>query len=236
MTPEFDKLYYQLIKESNDSIIAYARSKGYTIGPVFHGSNYYAYYPGQKLNWFNTKGERGAAFFSSDQSIANQYGQDVYKAFLKSNTPFIVECVGKSWQGLSDDLEVVSTLTESHKNHIKEQKKKSIDIITQLMVKYDESISPKHNTLADLMIEGNNLSIDGIVKMIRRFGYDVAIFKNVKDSPIHDDQMYKQHISTTYAVLDAKCIKSAELETRNDDGNIIPLNQRFDDTTSDIRF
>jgi len=63
-------------------------------------------------------------------------------------------------------------------------------------------------------------------------GHDGLIVKNVMDAVDHSDKTR----STVYVVKDASQIKSADPITRNDAGNVIPLLQRFNPESNDIRF
>jgi len=63
-------------------------------------------------------------------------------------------------------------------------------------------------------------------------GHDGLIVKNVMDAVDHDDKTR----STVYVVKDSSQIKSADPATYDDQGNLIPLSQRFDTSNQDIRF
>ena len=63
-------------------------------------------------------------------------------------------------------------------------------------------------------------------------GHDSVIIRNVMDAVDHDDKTR----STVYVVKSAEQIKSADPITRDDQGNVIPLSQRFNSESNDIRF
>lgn len=54
-------------------------------------------------------------------------------------------------------------------------------------------------------------------------GYDSVVFKNIIDGDARDSSF----IGTVYAVFEPEQIKSADLVTYDDEGNIIPLSERF---------
>ncbi|MDD6340752.1 MAG: hypothetical protein PUA50_00285 [Eubacteriales bacterium] len=54
-------------------------------------------------------------------------------------------------------------------------------------------------------------------------GYDSVVFKNIIDGDARDSSF----IGTVYAVFKSEQIKSADLVTYDDEGNIIPLSERF---------
>ena len=66
-------------------------------------------------------------------------------------------------------------------------------------------------------------------------GNDGIIIKNVRDD--HQTGVVKgDKPTTTYAVFESEQIKTARAVTYDNDGNIVPLSQRFDPDKEDIRF
>jgi hypothetical protein len=70
-------------------------------------------------------------------------------------------------------------------------------------------------------------TFNDVLKEARASGHDGAIFKNVRDGG---------PVDTIYAVFDPNQIKSADPVTRDDQGNVIPLSQRFQTDNPDIRY
>ena len=68
----------------------------------------------------------------------------------------------------------------------------------------------------------NNAFKDFIVPELKRMGYD---------SIYHQDDSHK-----TYVVFESNQIKSADPVTYDDNGNVIPLSERFNSSNNDIRF
>ncbi len=66
-----------------------------------------------------------------------------------------------------------------------------------------------------------------IIRQAEKKGHDAVIFTNVKDGGGFD---------TIYAVFSPSQIKLADVETRDDDGNIIPPSKRFNSAIEDIRY
>ncbi len=75
-------------------------------------------------------------------------------------------------------------------------------------------------------------SFDDLINQALRDGKDGVIFKNVYDGSnrTHDD------LCDVYAVFDSNQVKSADPVTYDDDGNIIPLSERFNAEKEDIRW
>ena len=76
-------------------------------------------------------------------------------------------------------------------------------------------------------------SSDSHVKKAHEEGYDGAILKNIKDAISGE---LADRISTDYVAFEPSQIKSAEPVTYDDNGNVIPLSERFNSESNDIRF
>jgi hypothetical protein len=76
-----------------------------------------------------------------------------------------------------------------------------------------------------------NLTTDQIGYLALRSGiYDGVIFKNVNDSYTY------RNITDVYEVFEPEQVKSADPVTYDDEGNVIPLSQRFNAENEDIRY
>jgi hypothetical protein len=73
-------------------------------------------------------------------------------------------------------------------------------------------------------------SLTAAIRKARLQGYDGVMFKNLDDAPNIDDP------ANHFAVFNSNQIKSADPVTRDEKGNVIPLSQRFNPETPDIRF
>ena len=73
-------------------------------------------------------------------------------------------------------------------------------------------------------------SLTAAIRKARLQGYDGVMFKNLDDAPNIDDP------ANHFAVFNSNQIKSADPVTRDEKGNVIPLSQRFNPDTPDIRF
>ena len=78
----------------------------------------------------------------------------------------------------------------------------------------------------------NAISVEEAAKKAFEAGHDAVVIKNVMDAVDHDDKTR----STVYVVKSSDQIKSADPITRDDAGNVIPISQRFNAESNDIRF
>lgn len=74
-----------------------------------------------------------------------------------------------------------------------------------------------------------SISVDDIGKWADEHGYDSVEIRNVKEGVGGEP-------ATDYIVINPEQIKSADAITKDDNGNIIPLSERFDIGNNDIRF
>ena len=78
------------------------------------------------------------------------------------------------------------------------------------------------------------LDTDEMAALAYRAGYDGVVFKDVMDvaSELHE----WDPVATDYVVFNSSQVKSADPVTYDDNGNVIPLSERFDEKQSDIRY
>lgn len=72
-----------------------------------------------------------------------------------------------------------------------------------------------------------------IAKYAKTVGYDGVIIRNLKDS---GGGTPYNHPGDVYIYFNSSAVKSADTVTYNDDGEVIPLNERFWDSKEDIRY
>lgn len=74
---------------------------------------------------------------------------------------------------------------------------------------------------------GKEVSIENVAEVLQQMGYDGIVARNYDGvtNPVNQ-----------YVVFDSNKIKSADPVTYDDDGNVIPLSERFNQTKNDIRY
>lgn len=75
-----------------------------------------------------------------------------------------------------------------------------------------------------------------LAKYAKENGYDGLIVKNVMDNGKHYRDIGTLYESEVVVVFDSNQVKSADAVTYDDNGNIIPLSERFDSNQKDIRY
>ena len=75
-----------------------------------------------------------------------------------------------------------------------------------------------------------------IAKFAEDHGYNGVVFKNLADNGGQNSSVKNDELSNVYIFFSSSQIKSADPVTYDDDGNIIPLSERFKVEQSDIRY
>lgn len=93
----------------------------------------------------------------------------------------------------------------------------------------------KANTSLRILTEVATTTRD-VTKWAKNAGYDSVIFKNIKDSGGQNNGVSMDTTADIYAIFNPNDAKSADAVTYDDNGNVIPLSQRFDTGKEDIRY
>ena len=82
----------------------------------------------------------------------------------------------------------------------------------------------------------DNYRTDDITKIANREGYDVVVISNVYDTSSVVANIEGDGFATDIVYFDPNQIKSADPVTYDDNGNVIPLSERFNAGNEDIRY
>lgn len=181
---------------------------------LYHGTNAHAYSDGQ-IEEFSTQptSGRGAAFFTSDRALAEQYGERVYEVNLTFKNPLIVFGNGKSWSDFSADTPIDGRITGELRSADEKEASKlnaEYDELSELFGDDGFRVSPKISkeksslngmTLSSLPgVSHSDLGTDSVVKAARKLGFDGVIFKDIQDSPT-SGQIYSKITSDVFAAF-----------------------------------
>ena len=93
----------------------------------------------------------------------------------------------------------------------------------------------KANTSLRILTEVATTTRD-VTRWAKNAGYDSVIFKNIKDSGGQNNSVSMDTTADIYAIFNPNNAKSADAVTYDDNGDVIPLSQRFDTGKEDIRY
>ena len=86
---------------------------------------------------------------------------------------------------------------------------------------------------ASITFDGKEMDTYEWAEYAKKHRYDGVIFKNISDGVGYDDL---SRLTTDYVVFNSNQIKSSDSITYDDNGNVIPLSERFNKDKADIRY
>lgn len=107
----------------------------------------------------------------------------------------------------------------------------SVDTPPELTKAYSDGDTVHDNGGNDIEFDSVSMSVRSIADFAKELGYDGVIVRNVEDSDLGDKEP-----TTDYVSYSSNQVKSADPVTYDDNGEVIPLSQRFDQQNPDIRF
>lgn len=226
---------------------------------VYHGSPNVFYKFGSDSSVKRTHTAEDTHFFVDDMEVAQSYGKELYPVFLNLANPIVKDFEGNSWNQYAEpitpeELKEWEEERKARKERIKDLQEKIEILKTDYEASIDENdifrigdsvilqeIHELENELNIATILDKAFSTppthtysttDKIVAGARNTS-DGAIFKNVTDAASPE---LTHKIVTDYVAYSPSQIKSADPVTYDDNGNVIPLSQRFNPENEDIRF
>lgn len=132
-----------------------------------------------------------------------------YSLFAKIENPLIIDASKSNW----NEIDVKSVLNTPFGDAIKsEYGEDYFDYGTQ------------------------HLSTREVSKYAKQAGYDGVIFKNLKDNGGRNSNVSLDTVSDVYIAFNPNNVKSADAITYDNDGEVIPLSERFNSNQEDIRY
>ena len=212
-----------------------AKLAGYDSPKVYHGTN-------KKFSVFDTEG-RGkthgsGAFFTTNERNASTYGGNVVSAFLMTDG-HRVDAGGSNWNSLKvweafdHEGESLGEFDSVHEAMEEAGEEGSV-------IDFSVELSEEEGYLVrDYDSDESSSSTDDISRQAREMGWGSIVFDNIidsKSSAIDFSNDSARSPSSVYVVFNPNQIKSAEAVTYDDNGNVIPLSERFNESSDDIRF
>ena len=233
ITPEQDKEYLAAV-ESGDMekakkmVKMAARKAGYTTkgyhGSIIKGFNVFD----DTQKW--TEAPDGSYWFAKKKKAADSYRDkdgETREMYLKMDNPLVVDADGMNYDELPNEYEV----------YFEKEDGSEID---ETFGTYEEALRfTTQNGIDENYINPVGVtSVNDYARRAMAAGYDGLVIKNVTDIGMEreDNSSYEEYITDDYAVFSPSQIKSAEPVVRDDEGNVIPLSERFNPENNDIRF
>ena len=248
ISPAQDAEYLDLAKnpEKNRSLLqkmvdAAAKAAGYLSPKVYHGTQaIFNVFDELKIGSANGRSEGSGFYFTTDQGIAKGYqrnGGNIISAYLNVKKPLDYNQKPFSTLQIKKLLKAVA-LTEAKDSFDGNWKdgflanygdtySKSIDSIVAEAATYFTNEESALDQIGSIIGSGVDPSTVNTA-LTSSFGYDAFFSSGFSGEGNKGGDIY--------VVMRSNQIKSADPVTRDDAGNIIPLSQRFNEATPDIRF
>lgn len=165
-----------------------------------------------------SKDSQGTIFGAFTESNAKDYlkskltGQmqkGNYSLYAKMNNPLVINANKSNWN--------------------------EIDVKSVLNTPFGDAIKADYGE--DYFDYGTqHLSTREVSKYAKQAGYDGVIFQNLKDNGGNNNNVSLDTVSDVYIAFNPNNIKSADAITYDNDGEVIPLSERFDGNEDDIRY
>jgi hypothetical protein len=196
-----------------------AKEAGYTVKGLHATNAEFTVFDINKTSAENFHG-KGIYFTNSVRDVENNYenyeGPDPWQKIDGRAYELAYDKYGISYEDtLTSDSEIIDKLNECYDIAIDEFKKSGRRITAYL--RFDNPLILEKG----MQIPNDYAGYDGIV--------DKQVYENIGHSGMDENTIH-------YVVFNPNNIKSADPVTYDDDGNVIPLSERFKSENSDIRY
>lgn len=263
ISEEQDKAYIDAVEvgdmETAQAMVdSAAQAAGYNSPRLYHGTK-------SEFNVFNAKhndpGSKGF-FFTDSEEMASSYGKNIKQVYLRVEDPYVIEGNGRNWNNLHTDIfSVIPEIEDQIRAHeiamkrflengdikqsqydyfrdkyydkvdfIKDESKNSIfDIIKKYIYRwqirnFNSKLNVDRTRDFEWLLQQLDSDVNIIFKDITDYGANITDYESIFTP--HD----------VYVTTNPKNIKSADAVTYDDNGNVIPLSERFNEENDDIRF
>ena len=165
--------------------------------------------------FFPSKASRGMAWLTDSKYLANQYAVmgDYKLSAMPSSLAQRPKLITEGQYGLYSGGGVLQSA--------------KLDLSNSLQVDANGSM------WNEIQFEGKKLTSDQIADIAKAKGFDSVVIANVKDG---FTGMAMNETATVVAVFEDTKIKSADAVTYDNNGEAVPISQRFNQTVSSIRY
>ena len=209
-----------------------AKEAGYTIGPVYHGGDHFNEFDWNKLGQNGTSEGKGF-YFTNKESVAKGYadGKRVIKSYLKGGDRIDGNKVTVSVATLKKfltDLHKTSEATEEYSSPLYNYGDIDHEGLSKVV---SQAANLLHDSNSDVEILSGMINGGSDPELTFRTWQKVTGQTGIMEKGKWGGDDHEIHV-----VTDAAHTKDASPITRDDAGNIIPLSERFNPQSNDIRF
>lgn len=231
-------------EQLRQAVEAAAKKAGYD-HHLYHGTNaQFNVFNAKENGGKNGKGEGYGIYLSSDKTLSEAYGDRLIDAYVSFNR--LAEGSKKTMR-LSEVKKLIKTYCEQEaREMVLNGEHSSVNdalndtFISNYVYTYDyRNIEKAYSDVADMLFSQNENDADIINEIMAASGahYD---YKNALK--FYDEVLTPAtgidgfHYGNVYLAFSSNQIKSSDLVTYDDNGEIIPLSERFKSDNNDIRY
>lgn len=230
---------FQIIKESSvspDIIDKIAKSKGYSVGPVHHGTG--SHFTVFDMTKISRRMEGGGIYFTTDYNTAHGYAANgqVVSAYLNIKNPLDYSAKPFSITKIKKLLSKLAALEEEADGLGWRD-----GFLSNFAYTYDLNLSQAVAQAAETF-KNENSAIDQLGGLIGA-GVSPSLVNDAMEQALGYDGYKSDGFSgegkgggTIWIAIRPNQIKSSATVTKDDSGTPIPLDKRFDSSSNDIRF
>lgn len=146
---------------------------------------------------------------SSKELLKIYVGKGNYSLYAKMNNPLVINANKSNWN--------------------------EIDVKSVINTPFGDAIKADYGE--DYFDYGTqHLSTREVSNYAKQAGYDSVIFKNLNDKGGKNSEIPRDTIANVYVVFNPNNVKSADAITYDNNGEVIPLSERFNSSEDDIRY
>ncbi|MGN1329499.1 MAG: hypothetical protein ACI4V4_07345 [Eubacterium sp.] len=189
------------------------------------------------------------------QHLKNRLKQGNYSLYAKLGKSLVIDGNGQLWKDIrywTSNIEIEPTdvsvikkdgfywIVNNETNEIIPSGKMAVNSFTDELYLFNKNrlralMVDKANQILRINTENINTT-RGISKFAQEQGYDSVVFKNIRDNGGMNTEVDYDEVADIYVIFDPNSIKSADAVTYDDNGNVIPLSERFKADNNDIRY
>lgn len=189
------------------------------------------------------------------QHFEKRLKQGNYSLYAKLGKSLVIDGNGALWKDIrhwTSNIEIKPTdvsvvkkdgyyeLVNNETNEIIPSGTYAVNSFTDELYLFDKNrlralMVNKANQILRINTETMNTTRE-IAKFAQEQGYNSVVFKNIRDNGGMNSDIDYDEVADIYVIFNPNSIKSADAVTYDDNGNVIPLSERFKDDNNDIRY
>ena len=241
-----------------------AKDAGYTVGPLYHGTSepITSFDKSKFGSVTNTKRAKKGVFFTSDNKVASEFANNasyrngkngegyIVSAYLKLENPLVVDFANERDGYEAMEVAIAKAEAEGHDGVYFKNAPDTLHSQRVIKIK-GQTLSLFDGVGISEMIDGIKDGTTSVADAVRAIREEEEFARSENEPDAADTlkslvdalESAPNSVSTDYSesadvhfVFNPNQIKSAYPITRDDAGNVIPLSQRFNAESNDIRY